>query len=70
MVTHPVVVEQARGFLRESLDISVEAALDLLRRYAGTHGDQLSRVSRRLMTEPDTRAAIIADMRQMLDSPS
>ena len=70
MVTHPVVVEQAGGFLRESLDISVEGALDLLRRYAGAHGDQLSRVSRRLMTEPDTRAAIIADMRQMLDSPS
>jgi AmiR/NasT family two-component response regulator len=36
MEFHPVVVEQARGFLREVLDISVDDAYDLLRRYAAT----------------------------------
>ena len=48
------------------LDIFVEDALDLLHRYASTHGDQIGRVSRRLMAEPDSRAAIIADMRRLL----
>ena len=31
---HPIVVEQAKGCLREVLDISVDDAYDLLRRYA------------------------------------
>ena len=40
MVTDSDVVEQAKGFLREILDISVEDAYGLLRRYAQVHGDQ------------------------------
>ena len=69
MVTDRDNVEQAKGFLRGSLDISVEDAFDLLRRYARTQGDQLSLVSQRLMTEPHTRPAILAAMRQLLQSP-
>ncbi len=55
MVTDSDVVEQAKGFLREILDISVEDAYGLLRRYAQVHGDQQVRVSRRLMSEPGAR---------------
>jgi hypothetical protein len=63
------VVEQAKGFLREILDISVEDAYGLLRRYAQVHGDQQVRVSRRLMSGPGARTAILAAMRQMLAGP-
>src|SRR6476620_4664511 len=40
-----VVVEQAKGFLRHSLGVSVEEAFALLRRYARAHGDHLTEVS-------------------------
>ncbi len=55
-----VVVEQAKGFLRERLDITVADAFTLLRRYARTSGVGLSEVARRLMSEPDARPAIMA----------
>lgn len=54
-----VVVEQAKGFLRERLDVSVEQAFQLLRRYARTHGEHLTEVSRRLITQPEHRPAIL-----------
>jgi hypothetical protein len=61
MEFHPIVVEQAKGFLREVLDISVDDAYDLLRRYAQTNDDQLTtRMSRQLITEPNSRPAILA----------
>jgi AmiR/NasT family two-component response regulator len=69
MVTDSDVVEQAKGFLREILDISMEDAYGLLRRYAQVHGDQQVRVSARLMSEPGARPAILAAMRQMLAGP-
>lgn len=55
-----VVVEQAKGFLRESLDVSVEEAFTLLRTYARTNGDHLTEVARRLMTERQARPALLA----------
>ena len=61
MEFHPVVVEQARGFLREVLDISVDDAYDLLRRYTQADDEELTtRVSRQLITEPNSRPAILA----------
>lgn len=60
-----VVVEQAKGFLRERLDVSVEQAFALLRHYARNHGDHMTLVSRRLMTEPDAREEILTAMTQM-----
>jgi AmiR/NasT family two-component response regulator len=67
MESHPVVVEQAKGFLREVLDISVDDAYDLLRRYTHADDDQLTiRVSRQLIAEPNSRPAILAAMRQIL----
>jgi AmiR/NasT family two-component response regulator len=67
MELHPVVVEQAKGFLREVLDISVDEAYDLLRRYTQADDDQLTaRVSRQLIAEPNSRPTILAAMRQIL----
>ena len=59
-LTRRVVVEQAKGFLRESLDVSVEEAFTLLRTYARTNGDHLTDVARRLMTERQARPALLA----------
>jgi hypothetical protein len=65
-----VVVEQAKGFLRGSLDVSVEDAFTLLRRYAHTHDEHMTRVSRRLITVREDREAILASMRILVhDAP-
>ncbi len=64
-LTNRTVVEQAKGFLRERLDISVDEAFSLLRRYARTHGEHLTDVSRRLMSEPDARPALLRKMTQL-----
>jgi GAF domain-containing protein len=61
-LTGRVVVEQAKGFLRESLDVSIEDAFQLLRTYSRAHGRHLTEVSRRLMTEPGSRPEILAAM--------
>lgn len=55
-----VVVEQAKGFLRGTLDLSVEEAFTLLRTYCRTHGEHLTDVARRLMTEKHSRPALLA----------
>jgi hypothetical protein len=60
-----VVVEQAKGYLREILGVSVEEAFRLLRRYARSHGDHLREVARRLIHQPDARPAILQGMRSM-----
>lgn len=57
-----VVVEQAKGFLRERLDVPIEDAFTLLRAYAHAHGDHLTKVARRLITEKHSRAQILAAM--------
>ena len=64
-LTHRVVVEQAKGFLRERFDISVEEAFSLLRRYARTHGDHLTDVARQLMADPSSRPALLKKMTQL-----
>jgi GAF domain-containing protein len=63
-----VVVEQAKGFLRESLGVSIEEAFRLLRTYARAHGRHLSEVARRLMTEPGSRPQILAAMSELVES--
>ena len=45
-----VIVEQAKGLLRETLDISVEDAFTYMRSYARANGEHLTDVARRLMT--------------------
>ncbi|MDP9165478.1 MAG: GAF and ANTAR domain-containing protein [Actinomycetota bacterium] len=62
-LTGRLVIEQAKGYLRESLDVSIPAAFDLLRSYARTHQIHLTEVARRLLTDPDARGTILADLR-------
>jgi GAF domain-containing protein len=61
-LTSPIVVEQAKGFLRECMDVSVEDAFGLLRGYARSRGEHLTEVCRRLITEPEARSQIMAGM--------
>lgn len=55
-----VVVEQAKGYLREQLDITVAEAFTLLRRFARGSGMHLSVLARQLISEADARPAIIS----------
>jgi GAF domain-containing protein len=64
-LTARVVIEQAKGFVRERLDVSVEDAFRLLRRYARSNDDHLTDVARRLIAQPDSRPAILAAMAAM-----
>lgn len=60
-----VLVEQAKGYLRERLGISVETAFVLLRQYARVHGEHMSDVARRLMGHPAERGPILDAMRRI-----
>ncbi len=64
-LTNRVVVEQAKGLLRESLDVSVDRAFHVLRSYARAHGEHLTDVARRLMTERHSRSTLLAAMSDM-----
>ena len=55
-----VVVEQAKGFLREILDVPVEEAFTILRSYARANGEHLTDVARRLMTDRHSRPVLVA----------
>lgn len=59
------VVEQAKGYLRESLGVSVEEAFQLLRTYAHGQGEHLTEVARRLMTDPSSRPHLIAQISEL-----
>ncbi|MDG4663664.1 GAF and ANTAR domain-containing protein [Mycobacterium sp. 236(2023)] len=61
-LTSRVVVEQAKGFLGEVLDVSVEEAFAVLRGYSRDHGEHLTDVARRLMTDRTSRPALLASI--------
>ncbi len=65
-----VVVEQAKGLLRETLDVSVEEAFALLRTYARASGEHLTTVARRLMTDRYSRMLLIAEFAEILSAPT
>jgi GAF domain-containing protein/ANTAR domain-containing protein len=65
VLTNRIVVEQAKGFLRDRLDIPVDGAFSLLRRYARTHGEHLTDVARQLMSDPGARPALLWQMTQL-----
>jgi transcriptional regulator with GAF, ATPase, and Fis domain len=69
-LTSRTVVEQAKGYLRERFDISVEDAFGLLRRYARTHDDHLTDVSRRLISDPAGRQRILFALSEELTNPT
>ena len=68
-LTGRVVVEQTKGFLRESLDVSVEEAFTLLRTYARGSGEHLTDVARRLMSDPQSRPALLAAISEFATAP-
>ena len=65
-----VVVEQAKGFLRETLDVSVEEAFTLLRSYARTNREHLTDVARRLMTDRQARPVLVAAISEFATPPT
>ncbi|WAJ42988.1 GAF and ANTAR domain-containing protein [Mycobacterium sp. Aquia_216] len=64
-----ITIEQAKGFVRERLDVSVEDAFTLLRRYARSNDIHLTDVARQLIASPESRPAILAVMAMMNSSP-
>jgi GAF domain/ANTAR domain len=64
-LTSRVVVEQAKGFLRESLGVCVDEAFQVLRSYARAHGEHLTDVARRLMTERRSRSTLLGAMSEI-----
>ena len=60
-----VVVEQATGFLRERMDVSITEAFDTLRRYAHANSDHLTDVARTLMSDRSRRQQVLTRMTQM-----
>jgi GAF domain-containing protein len=66
-LTSRVIVEQAKGFLREMLDVSVEEAFNLLRTYARAQGEHLTEVSRRLMSDRYSRRMLVAALAELAE---
>ena len=64
-----VIVEQAKGFLHHTLDVSVEEAFNVLRTYARAHGEHLTDVARRLMTDRYSRPILVADLAELAATP-
>jgi hypothetical protein len=65
-----VVVEQAKGYLREVMDVSVAEAFTLLRAYSRTNGEHLTDVARRLMSDRDARPALVASISEFATPPT
>lgn len=62
-----LVVEQAKGFLREIFDVSVDEAFTLLRAYARSRGEHLTDVARVLMSNRPVRPTIIEALSGMVE---
>jgi hypothetical protein len=60
-----VTIEQAKGFLRERLDVEVEEAFAILRTYARRRKEHLTDVAQRLMTERKPRPALISELSEL-----
>lgn len=62
-----VLVEQAKGYLSESLGVSVADAFGLLRSHARSHDGHLTEIARRLIDDADGRDSIVAAIRSTAD---
>ncbi len=62
-----VAIEQAKGFLRERLNVSVDEAFTLMRAYARNNGEHLSDVARRLITERHGRPSLLAALTELAE---
>jgi GAF domain/ANTAR domain len=68
-LTNRVIVEQAKGLLRQLLDVSVEEAFHLLRTYARVNGEHLTDVARRLVTDRYSRPMLVGELAELSDAP-
>ncbi len=67
-LTHRVIVEQAKGFLRETLDVSVEEAFNLMRTYARDTGEHLTDIARRLMVDRYSRPLLVTALAELAET--
>ena len=65
-----VIVEQAKGLLRESLDVSIEDAFILLRSYSRANGEHMTDVARRLMADRNARLVLVSAMAEFATPPN
>ncbi|MGB9224330.1 GAF and ANTAR domain-containing protein [Mycobacterium sp.] len=68
-LTSRVIVEQAKGFLREVLGVSVEEAFSLLRTYSRDSGEHLTDVARKLITDRYSRPLLVAALAELAVRP-
>ena len=68
-LTSRVIVEQAKGFLRGVLNVSVEEAFRLLRTYARARREHLTDVAHRLMSDRHSRPILVAELAELLATP-
>jgi GAF domain-containing protein len=68
-LTNRVIVEQAKGLLREMLDLSVEEAFHLLRTYARANDEHLTDVARRLVTDRYSRPMLVGELAELAAAP-
>ena len=68
-LTSRIVVEQAKGLLREMLDVPGEEAVNLLRPYARTHGEHLTDVARRLISDRFSRPMLVGELAELASAP-
>jgi GAF domain-containing protein len=66
-LTNRVIVEQAKGFLRETLDVSVEEAFNLMRTYARDSGEHLTEIARRLMVDRYSRPLLVTALAEFAE---
>jgi transcriptional regulator with GAF, ATPase, and Fis domain len=69
VLTSRIIVEQAKGFLREMLGVSVEYAFQLLRTYARDNGEHLTDVARRLMADRYSRSMLVTALAELAERP-
>jgi GAF domain-containing protein len=68
-LTSRVIVEQAKGLLREMLGVSVEEAFYLLRTYARVSGEHLTDIARSLMSDRYSRLMLVAALAELVERP-
>ncbi len=64
-----VTIEQAKGLLREMLNVSMEDAFAYMRSYARARGEHLTDLARRLMTDQHTRPVLVAAIADFARQP-
>jgi AmiR/NasT family two-component response regulator len=68
-LTSRVIIEQAKGFLHETLDVSVEEAFQLMRSYARAEGERLTDVASRLISDRNSRSILLAGLAEFAAGP-